>query len=1302
VFLRVRQAFSGGGCVPTGPATQCMCRHVRGAAQLQHACTLRADHTHHLIRADGPPCSARFFPLQLTDFASERKPKIATCSLSDMTSFSFGDIITKLKFLFIVVIVLFGFMNVGAVIGFILDTTERKQTIAKLCAPSMGFAELPGGVWTWACEQTPLVTAVEAPAGSAHELAGVFGLPFVRLRAALPEEMFAGGVGQALGRKAGLSVQGLADAAEDNVTALKQLAASMNCFRCDTAAPGANGKATDKIPEFNDDGNYYDAETGGHALTKAASSQSMTAGQQRPLHAPSTSSDLADFVETPAVSMSRLMAISERADDTLDGMSPSACVAPERMAGTALVFAFIANAKLLPVVELSRRTAAASAHFEGVRMPGLDWSYDELYDKFLVMLSPGNLSSRGDWLEKGRLWRFILLQRTDGAWDLTESLAFALEAHAGERPPRAEKRGCIQKVLGALAGGDLDDAIDDAADDLLTSSDDDGSDEERAADKAAYAQVVKDCPLSFTRSAIRHRLPRALTALNADYHAAVREAARAEAAAREAAAAAAAERKRVAEEAAALAAARAIALRQGETLQPDQVNPLVALVDGAGAALQYSLENFMDNLTAVVAPPGGAPRPPRPQGSSCSLRPRSPSPEPGYEPAAEYADDAYAEDECAEEEEEAGEYAEQDTFAAQPAKPSPSQPAYGSSIVVAPRAPGPMARCDSYMPGPSAAPAAPLYKLSQSASGRKVHRRVRPRVPIERIWSTVLAMNRLEEMDSSWLVEDIDEPMRTIVDHGREFLEAASKADKRVRKLLRAGTLQAAAEKARKDWGAIQEFNVKALRDADVINRFTALTHLQRASARVVRSMMTDHSTFATFLDTDGYIMRWQRFMILLTLVMSTLLTSIWFYCASPPGGSAAHAPAASLGTHAFQRCMRSARIVHICSLLTPAAPIAHMPRADSRGFNCCAEIRMILDCDPVGECMGFAGECGQLQEQFLEVQGPYIYGTPPEEHMYLDEYVCTQFPDDAMITDQILVGLICIAVALPVDWFLAGAFETANEGDCPECWLDAPAGKIKLLVGKDAHKGWHLAKPGEPVSDFVLWLVRGGEEDSILGWITTFLGWAWGRVFGAKEEEEEEGADGKKKTNKEGEEEEDDMATGSGASHASSEARSDARMKRLYASAGLVGVYICWAIFSWFIFTYGMLIYRNLGPNAQNEFSKQWGIGYGMNSATEWQDVAITAAKAALLIVILDALRVSKNSSWFEEHGACTRAFLRTPPRHFVRCVFPLADIAAFLPRARPVDFVSMQAVLFTGAYRSWWAQTHALVKLQARLTED
>ena len=85
-------------------------------------------------------------------------------------------------------------------------------------------------------------------------------------------------------------------------------------------------------------------------------------------------------------------------------------------------------------------------------------------------------------------------------------------------------------------------------------------------------------------------------------------------------------------------------------------------------------------------------------------------------------------------------------------------------------------------------------------------------------------------------------------------------------------------------------------------------------------------------------------------------------------------------------------------------------------------------------------------------------------------------------------------------------------------------------------------------------------------------------------------------------------------------------------------------------------------------EFTKTWGVGYALNNASEWQEVFKTAVKTALLIVVLDALRVTRNSDWFEEH----------------------------------VDFVSMQAVLFNGAARGWWAQTHALVRMQARLTED
>ena len=48
---------------------------------------------------------------------------------------------------------------------------------------------------------------------------------------------------------------------------------------------------------------------------------------------------------------------------------------------------------------------------------------------------------------------------------------------------------------------------------------------------------------------------------------------------------------------------------------------------------------------------------------------------------------------------------------------------------------------------------------------------------------------------------------------------------------------------------------------------------------------------------------------------------------------------------------------------------------------------------------------------------------------------------------------------------------------------------------------------------------------------------------------------------------------------------------------------------------------------------------------------------------------------------------------------MLPLTPLAA--PQEH-VDFVSVQAVLFNGAAKSWWAQTRTLVKLQARLTDD
>ena len=97
------------------------------------------------------------------------------------------------------------------------------------------------------------------------------------------------------------------------------------------------------------------------------------------------------------------------------------------------------------------------------------------------------------------------------------------------------------------------------------------------------------------------------------------------------------------------------------------------------------------------------------------------------------------------------------------------------------------------------------------------------------------------------------------------------------------------------------------------------------------------------------------------------------------------------------------------------------------------------------------------------------------------------------------------------------------------------------------------------------------------------------------------------------------------------------------------------------------MLIYRQLGSGAQSEFSKTWGIGYALDNASEWREVCIEALKTAVILVVLDALRFTKNADWFEEH----------------------------------VDFVSMQCMLFSGAARGWWAQTWTLVQQQRRLVD-
>ena len=771
-----KQSFVGGGCVSSGP-TKCMCRH-------------------------------------LTDFASARVPKISTCSLSDMTSLSPNDLITKLKFLFELVVILFGVMNAGAVIGVYMDMSQRKSALLAFQRPEMGFTEHPDGeLWTWRCVHEPLASAVGPPTGTAVHIARALGMPFVRLRAALPEALVAGSTGHALGRHVGLSVAGLETAHEQNMAVMTALRQSFSCFA---------GGQRDKIPEFGAD---------------AAA-----------LQLPATKSGAPE----------RIPAFNDSAERALSAKKPKAAEAAaashsehdevaERMVGTALVLAFMANAKTLKVTELARRVAAASAHFRGVTVRGIDHDWDWLYACYLLMLSPGNLSSRSGWLEKSRLWRFLMMQRSDGSWNADASIAFALQAHdeRPDAPPPPKTQNKFLLLLGALLGGDDD------AEELFEDALADADADERArrlsmvpasSESAGDADAPpSDCPLTFSHAAIAARMPPQLATLNVGFHRRQEEQARQAALLAqqdaELEAARAAARAAHTEEAAALAAAApdlSLAGQLAALLRVGTAQSLHALLDSVVDKLQRELADMQHAVSAAQRADAAAPQQKRARRSDAVRRLHRAT-----------------------------------------SRRLERLVSLRMALPPAPAEPEPEAE-----PEPDLA--APLPTDSGASRRRGPRRDRRGPVPTERIWATVLSVQTLRELRASWLIDDEAEVARTIVDAGYEFLHAQARADPRVRRLLKSGALFDAARRARRDWAALQRSAVGQLRDADVITSFTALTHVQRASARVVRSMCTDHSTFSTFLDVDGYIMRWQRFMILLTLVLSTLLVSIWFYCARP------------------------------------------------------------------------------------------------------------------------------------------------------------------------------------------------------------------------------------------------------------------------------------------------------------------------------------------------------------------------------------------------------------------------------------
>jgi hypothetical protein len=367
------------------------------------------------------------------------------------------------------------------------------------------------------------------------------------------------------------------------------------------------------------------------------------------------------------------------------------------------------------------------------------------------------------------------------------------------------------------------------------------------------------------------------------------------------------------------------------------------------------------------------------------------------------------------------------------------------------------------------------------------------------------------------------------------------------------------------------------------------------------------------------------------------------------------------------------------------------------QGVNCCVELRALLDsgpdggsCPPVGTCRGFEGTCGAITAQFksLSILPDYPDG--------LADYVCHAFPDDDAPVDSFIVGLISIAIALPVTLFLQNAFAIANDSEAPESWLEW-VGWRKLVFGLHANRKWHYTGPlGQP-NRHVKWFIRSvgaPQPETILNLWESFKAWLtcslppW--TIEAREVAEEEAAEAKCDDAGDDASAAEGSISGAHSSSASTSssvrsARALARYKRIMTATGFVGTYICWAVFAWcvacggvhrrcmhinlcasslgrrrqlrsacshapllapsrarFIFIYGMLIYKLLGDEAQQSFARSWGVSYGMNAAGEWKGILEEALKGAVILAILERLCLTHNTNWLEARlGAAASKYL-------------------------------------------------------------
>jgi hypothetical protein len=119
-------------------------------------------------------------------------------------------------------------------------------------------------------------------------------------------------------------------------------------------------------------------------------------------------------------------------------------------------------------------------------------------------------------------------------------------------------------------------------------------------------------------------------------------------------------------------------------------------------------------------------------------------------------------------------------------------------------------------------------------------------VNVERAWTTLTCIAFLETLNCSWLWGDGDlypAEERTIVDAGREWLEAYAKEQSGLALALEDGALAKAASRTVLQWHKAWEGRVNELRRTEAITDHHGRSHVHRTAVELMRAMTTKHGT---------------------------------------------------------------------------------------------------------------------------------------------------------------------------------------------------------------------------------------------------------------------------------------------------------------------------------------------------------------------------------------------------------------------------------------------------------------------------